>query len=41
MAAYYDGHPTICIPRIISELSTRRMVTSELSAGARFAELAS
>src|SRR5690348_946209 len=41
MAAYYDGHPTIHVPRVISELSTRRMVTSELSSGARFAELAS
>jgi len=40
MAAYYDGHPTIHIPGIVSELSTRRMVTSELSGGARFAELA-
>jgi predicted unusual protein kinase regulating ubiquinone biosynthesis (AarF/ABC1/UbiB family) len=41
MAAYYDGHPTIHIPGIVSELSTRRLVTSELSSGARFAELAS
>jgi predicted unusual protein kinase regulating ubiquinone biosynthesis (AarF/ABC1/UbiB family) len=41
MAAYYDGHPTIGVPGIISELSTRRIVTSELSSGARFAELAS
>jgi predicted unusual protein kinase regulating ubiquinone biosynthesis (AarF/ABC1/UbiB family) len=41
LAAYYDGHPTIHVPGIISELSTRRMVTSELSEGARFAELAS
>ena len=40
-AAYYDGHPTIRIPAIIGELSTRRVVTSELSDGARFAELAS
>jgi predicted unusual protein kinase regulating ubiquinone biosynthesis (AarF/ABC1/UbiB family) len=40
LAAYYDGHPTIHIPAIISELSTRRIVTSELSGGARFAELA-
>jgi predicted unusual protein kinase regulating ubiquinone biosynthesis (AarF/ABC1/UbiB family) len=39
MAAYYDGHPTIHIPGIISELSTRRVMTSELSGGARFAEL--
>ena len=41
MAAYYNGHPTIHIPGIIAELSTRRVVTSELSTGARFAELAS
>jgi predicted unusual protein kinase regulating ubiquinone biosynthesis (AarF/ABC1/UbiB family) len=41
MAAYYDGHPTIGVPGIIGELSARRVVTSELSTGARFAELAS
>jgi predicted unusual protein kinase regulating ubiquinone biosynthesis (AarF/ABC1/UbiB family) len=40
MAAYYHGHPTIHIPAIIDELSTRRLITSELSGGARFAELA-
>ncbi len=40
MAAYFDGHPTIHVPRIIPELSTRRLITSELSGGARFAELA-
>jgi predicted unusual protein kinase regulating ubiquinone biosynthesis (AarF/ABC1/UbiB family) len=40
MAAYYQGHPTIHVPRIIDGLSTRRVVTSELSDGARFAELA-
>jgi predicted unusual protein kinase regulating ubiquinone biosynthesis (AarF/ABC1/UbiB family) len=40
LAAYYDGHPTIHIPAVISELSTRRLMTSELSGGARFAELA-
>jgi predicted unusual protein kinase regulating ubiquinone biosynthesis (AarF/ABC1/UbiB family) len=40
MAAYYEGHPTIHVPGIVSELSTRRVVTSELSDGARFAELA-
>ena len=40
VASYYDGHPTISIPKIIGALSTRRMVTSELSVGARFAELA-
>ena len=40
MAAYFDGHPTIHVPRIIPGLSTRRVMTSELSGGARFAELA-
>jgi predicted unusual protein kinase regulating ubiquinone biosynthesis (AarF/ABC1/UbiB family) len=40
MAAYYHGHPTIAIPAIIDGLSTRRVITSELSGGARFAELA-
>jgi predicted unusual protein kinase regulating ubiquinone biosynthesis (AarF/ABC1/UbiB family) len=34
MAAYYDGHPIICIPGIIDGLSTRRVITSELSGGA-------
>ncbi len=40
LAAYYDGHPTIHIPAVIGELSARRVVTSELADGARFAELA-
>ena len=40
VAAYYDGHPTIFVPKIVDELSTRRLVTSELADGARFAELA-
>jgi len=40
LADYYDGHPTIHVPGIVGELSTRRVVTSELSDGARFAELA-
>ena len=40
-ARYYQGHPTIHIPEIIEELSTRRLVTSDLADGARFAELAS
>ena len=39
-ADYYRGHPTIVVPEIIGELSTRRVVTSELAEGARFAELA-
>jgi predicted unusual protein kinase regulating ubiquinone biosynthesis (AarF/ABC1/UbiB family) len=40
LADYYHGHPTIHVPRIVSELSTGRLITSELSTGARFAELA-
>ncbi len=38
-AAYFDGHPTIHVPRVVDELSTARVVTSELATGARFAEL--
>ena len=40
IAAYYRGHPTIHVPDVIPELSTRRIVTSELAGGVRFAELA-
>ena len=40
-AAYYGQHPTIHVPEVIGELSTSRVLTSELSDGARFAELAS
>jgi predicted unusual protein kinase regulating ubiquinone biosynthesis (AarF/ABC1/UbiB family) len=40
-AAYYRDHPTIHVPSIIGKLSTRRVLTTELSDGARFAELAS
>ena len=39
-ARYYEGHPTIGVPQIVDELSTRRVVTSDLADGARFAELA-
>jgi predicted unusual protein kinase regulating ubiquinone biosynthesis (AarF/ABC1/UbiB family) len=39
-ADYYDGHPTIHVPKIVSELCTRRVITSDLAGGARFAELA-
>ena len=38
-AAYFDGHPTITVPRVIDELSTARVITSELSTGARFSEM--
>jgi predicted unusual protein kinase regulating ubiquinone biosynthesis (AarF/ABC1/UbiB family) len=40
-ADYYRDHPTIHVPSVISELSTRRVLTTELSDGVRFAELAS
>jgi predicted unusual protein kinase regulating ubiquinone biosynthesis (AarF/ABC1/UbiB family) len=40
-ARYYEGHPTIHVPGIVEELSTRRLVTSDLADGARFAELSS
>jgi predicted unusual protein kinase regulating ubiquinone biosynthesis (AarF/ABC1/UbiB family) len=39
-ADFYRGHPTIGVPEVIAELSTRRVITSELADGARFAELA-
>jgi predicted unusual protein kinase regulating ubiquinone biosynthesis (AarF/ABC1/UbiB family) len=39
-ARYYEGHPTIAVPQVLGELSTRRVVTSELADGARFAEMA-
>ncbi len=39
-AAYFDGHPTIGVPKIVGHLSTARVITSELATGARFAELA-
>ena len=38
-AAYFDGHPTARVPKIIDELSTARVITSELAAGARFGEM--
>jgi len=38
-ASFYDGHPTIHVPRIVPEYSARRVVASELADGARFAEL--
>jgi predicted unusual protein kinase regulating ubiquinone biosynthesis (AarF/ABC1/UbiB family) len=40
-ARYYQGHPSILVPRIVGELSSRRVVTSELAVGSRFADLVS
>lgn len=36
---YYAGHPTISVPAIVGELSARRVITSELVTGARFADV--
>jgi predicted unusual protein kinase regulating ubiquinone biosynthesis (AarF/ABC1/UbiB family) len=36
---YFAGHPTIGVPAIVPELSTRRVVTSELVTGARFSDV--
>ena len=38
-ADYYEGHPFIHIPKVLDELSTGRVLTTELVTGARFAEL--
>jgi predicted unusual protein kinase regulating ubiquinone biosynthesis (AarF/ABC1/UbiB family) len=38
---YFAGHPTISVPGIVPELSTRRVVTSELVTGTRFSDVLS
>jgi predicted unusual protein kinase regulating ubiquinone biosynthesis (AarF/ABC1/UbiB family) len=38
-ADWYRGHPFIHVPDVIPELSTGRVLTTELATGARFAEL--
>jgi len=38
-ARYYDGHPVIRVPHVIPELSTSRVLTSELDSGQSFEEL--
>jgi hypothetical protein len=38
-ADWYRGHPYIHVPEVIEELSARRVLTTELATGARFAEL--
>ena len=35
-AQYYEGHPVIHVPRVIRELSTARVLTTELVSGDRF-----
>jgi predicted unusual protein kinase regulating ubiquinone biosynthesis (AarF/ABC1/UbiB family) len=38
-ATYYEGHPVIRVPHVINELSTSRVLTSELVIGSSFDEL--
>ena len=38
-ADWYRDHPFIRVPNVIEELSTRRVLTTELAAGSRFAEV--
>ncbi len=38
-AGYYEGHPVIHVPRVLRELSTARVLTSELVSGAAFDEV--
>src|SRR5437667_10165196 len=38
-ARYYEGHPVIRVPHVLAELSTARVLTSELVSGATFEEL--
>ncbi len=38
-ADHYRGHPFIHVPEVVDELSTRRVLTTELATGARFAEV--
>ncbi len=37
-ARYYDGHPFVHVPHVLRELSTRRVLTSELVSGYTFEE---
>src|SRR6267378_1643797 len=38
-ATYYEGHPVIHVPHVVSELSSARVLTTELVAGASFEDL--
>ncbi len=38
-AGHFEGHPFINVPRVVDELSTSRVLTSELVVGATFAEV--
>ncbi len=36
---YLAGHPYICVPAVIDELSTAKVLTTELAVGSRFADV--
>jgi predicted unusual protein kinase regulating ubiquinone biosynthesis (AarF/ABC1/UbiB family) len=38
-ARYYDGHPVIRVPHVVPELSTARVLASELDSGSSFDQL--
>jgi predicted unusual protein kinase regulating ubiquinone biosynthesis (AarF/ABC1/UbiB family) len=38
-ADFYRGHPFLHVPEVVDELSTRRVLTTELATGARFDEV--
>jgi predicted unusual protein kinase regulating ubiquinone biosynthesis (AarF/ABC1/UbiB family) len=38
-AAFYRGHPFVHVPGVVRELSTKRVLTSELATGARMGEV--
>ncbi len=38
-ADYYRGHPFIHVPEVVAELSTRRVLTTELATGHRWSEM--
>ena len=38
-ADYYRDHPTIHVPQVVSELSTKRILTTELAVGASWEEM--
>jgi predicted unusual protein kinase regulating ubiquinone biosynthesis (AarF/ABC1/UbiB family) len=38
-ASWYEGHPFIHVPGVLDDLSTRRVLTSDLASGARFVDL--
>lgn len=38
-AGYYRGHPVIHVPDVVDELSTRRVLTTELAEGVRWDEM--